>query len=133
MILGPVGTGKSSTAGILARAAVEADLVVRWEYVPTMLDAVEDRRSRREVFDRQRSADLLVWDDFGVGGLTEWQVGLIDRVVEHRYSRLKSMIVTTNVSLELLRTDPLLARFIDRWRQRTRPLEIGGRSMRTTG
>jgi DNA replication protein DnaC len=130
ILSGPVGTGKSTAAGLIATEAAKAGLSVRWEYVPTMLDDMEMRDTRRSVFGRQRSVDLLIWDDFGVAQLQQWQIPLIDRIVEHRYAAMKAMIVTTNVQLALMRDDPAISRFVDRWRERMQGLEMGGQSRR---
>lgn len=130
ILSGSVGTGKSTAAGLVAVAAVERGLSVAWEYFPTMLDQLEDRTDRRSAYGRQRVADVLIWDDFGVSQLSPWQVPLIDRVVEHRYSNKKTMIVTTNVQLAMLGEDPTIARIVDRWRERMAGIEMGGASKR---
>lgn len=129
-IVGPVGVGKSCAAGIVAREALKAELTVRWEGVSELVEALEAPRTRREILDRMKHPDLLIWDDFGVQNMSPWQIAWLDPVVEYRSARRKTMIVTTNQDLGLLREDPALQRFVDRWRSMTRPLEIGGRSLR---
>jgi DNA replication protein DnaC len=130
ILSGSVGTGKSTAAGMLAMYAATAGLSVRWELVPTMLDQLEDRTDRKSAYGRQRQVDLLIWDDFGVESLQHWQIPLLERIVEQRYSAMKSMIVTTNVQLALLRQDLALGRILDRWRERMGGIEMGGDSMR---
>lgn len=130
ILTGPVGTGKSSTAGIIARTAIEIGLSVRWEYVATLLDDLEDRTAKKSAFARQAHIDLLILDDFGVADIKQWQIPHIDRIVEHRYSRRMSTIVTANVPLSTMAMDPALGRFVDRWRERMTGVELVGDSMR---
>lgn len=130
ILSGSVGTGKSTAAGLLAVAAVERGYTVCWEYFPEMIDQLEDKRERGAVKARQRIADLLIWDDFGVAQLERWQVPLVDKIVEYRYGWKKPMVVTTNVQLAMLQEDPAIARLVDRWRERMKGIEMGGASKR---
>jgi DNA replication protein DnaC len=133
LIFGPVGTGKSSAAGLLCQAALRQGWSCRWEYVPTLRDYLATRDEKLAALRKNEAADLLVWDDFGVGGLADWEVGWLDQIVESRYSRRRSMIVTTNLTRADLQGDPLLARIVDRWRERTQAVTISGESMRGHG
>lgn len=130
MLLGPPGTGKSSTAALLVREAVKMSVGCRWVYVPDMLDELFDSRARGTALRRQDEVDLLVWDDFGVQQLTSWQTSQLDRIVEHRYRKRRSMIVTTNLTKTQLKSIPEYARLLDRWREVMRGVTIGGDSMR---
>jgi DNA replication protein DnaC len=131
LLAGPVGTGKSMTAALLCREVGRLGRSVRWEYVPDMLDALSDPKTRQQVVARQRHCTLLVWDDFGVERLADWQIGHLDRIVEGRSRARRSMIITTNHTPELLRADPALARMTDRWRAMCTPMILGGPSRRT--
>lgn len=128
ILMGPVGTGKSSIAACIARDALQigrgdevpvlhlGQPTVRWEYVPTMLDNLE-KGDRIAVEERQYRPSLLVWDDFGVDKLAPWQYGYLDRIVEWRYARRLSMVITTNVKPADLEKDVELGRMLSRWRQ----------------
>ena len=131
LLLGPVGTGKSSSAALVCGAAVHAGLSVRWFYVPDLVPLLADRDTVAHNMRLCTQADLLVWDDFGVEGLRDWQIGLLDRVVEARYRRDRPMIVTTNLARKSLE-DPSLARLNDRWSERRYVITISGESMRRT-
>lgn len=130
LLLGSVGTGKSSAAGLVCRAAVRADIGVRWWYVPDLIPRLADRQHGEHVARQCIQTPLLVWDDFGVQGLRDWQLGLLDRVVEGRYRRNRPMLVTTNLTRQALE-DPALARMNDRWSERRYALTIAGESMRS--
>jgi DNA replication protein DnaC len=137
LIPGPVGTGKSSLAAVIAMEALQVPLfpgaadfhTVRWEYVPRMLDELIGG-NRIEVQTRQERPGLLVWDDFGVGQLADWMVPYLDRIVETRYRNRRSMIVTTNIDPALLAGDPALARIMSRWRQSLKRLDVVGKDRR---
>lgn len=131
MLLGPVGTGKSSAAGLVAQEVVKLEKRVIWWYVPDLLAEMREPREARAIVKASSGVDVLIWDDFGVAGLPEWQIGMLDRIVENRYQRQKPMIVTTNLSRQALE-DPALARINDRWAERRFVVTIGGESMRRT-
>lgn len=134
LILGPVGTGKSSSAALACRAAAEHGFSVRWEYVPDLLDAVTESAAKRRIALKWHSSvDLMVWDDFGVRQMAEWEVGYLDQLVEARYRKRLPMVVTSNLTASSLRSDPTLQRLVDRWRERTasQVVVLSGESMRS--
>lgn len=131
LIAGPVGTGKSSAAAIVAKATLMHGRSVVWSYVPDLIAELMDRKTGPYKVEQQVRADVLVWDDFGVAGLADWQIGMLDRIVERRYQKNRPMVVTTNLSRKSLE-DPLLARLNDRWSERRSVVTIVGDSMRKT-
>ncbi len=118
-------------AALVCGAAVHAGLSIRWFYVPDLVALLAARETLNHTLKLSMAADLLVWDDFGVEGLRDWQIGLLDRVVEARYRRDLPMVVTTNLSRKSLE-DPSLARLNDRWSERRYVVTISGDSMRST-
>lgn len=136
LILGPIGTGKSSAAGLCSMEAMRLGKSVRWSYVPDLVDRLmSSPRERREEIQHQSIVDLLVWDDVGVRDMAEWEIGYLDQIVEARYKKRKPMIVTSNWAASDLRGDPRLARMVDRWRERvcSNVVILGGESMRGSG
>lgn len=136
MIIGPVGTGKSSAAALCGMAAIRVDRTVLWSYVPDLLDVMSaGNRERREEISRQSGVDLLIWDDFGVRDMADWEIGFMDQIVEARYRRRRPMIVTTNLSRADLTSDGRLSRLVDRWRERvcSGVVALTGESMRRMG
>lgn len=135
MLLGPVGTGKSSAAALLCREAVTVGKNCLWQYVPDLIDDLSDKAAKRsEVVRRAGSADLLVWDDFGVRNMADWELGFLDQIVERRYRDFRPMIITTNLTTNDFLSDPRLQRITDRWRERTAcdKVVLSGESMRAT-
>lgn len=133
LILGPTGTGKSSAAALCCRASVEAGLTTRWTYVPDLVDRLSaGPKERLHEVAMQSAVNVLVWDDWGVRDLADWEIGYLDQIVEARYRSRKPMVVTTNWTPEDLRTDRRMARLVDRWRERTasQAVILSGESMR---
>lgn len=133
MILGPVGTGKSSAAALVCQEAARLEKSIRWSYVPDLADLIaQTAATRSKEIALQEAADLLVWDDFGVRDLADWEIGYLDQIVETRYRRRKPMVVTSNWTADDFRDDPRLARMVDRWRERTASnlAVLAGESMR---
>lgn len=133
LIMGPVGTGKSSAAALACRSAVEAGRSVVWAYVPEMISQMAlGARERAEEIRLQSRTDLLVWDDFGVTDVADWEIGYLDQIVEARYRNRKPMIVTTNWKAEDLARETRMSRLVDRWRQQTcsSAVVLAGQSMR---
>ena len=127
-MVGPVGTGKTSIAACIARSAVQLGVTVAWRYLPGLMDEMEqaNRAVRAAAVDRCVKARLLVLDDFGVDVLAPWQIGLLDRIVEGRYSRRRSIVWTTNMDPSILKQDQGLARTVSRLKQTTRMMAISG-------
>lgn len=133
ILLGPVGTGKSSSAALICREAVMNGRGVLWQYVPDLIDDLTDKAVKRaEVVRRAGAVDVLVWDDFGVRDMADWELGYLDQIVERRYRTFKPMIITTNLTAADLVGDVRLKRITDRWRERTAcdRVVLSGESMR---
>ena len=103
---GPCGVGKTHLAvAVLKKLVVEKHVNARFVDETELLrrlqysygpDSVE---TEREVLLPLFSADLLVWDDLGVGRPTEWVAETIRTILNHRYTRQKQTILTTNLPL----------------------------------
>lgn len=131
LIFGPAGTGKSSTAALVVQETVKIpDSKVVWSYVPDLCDRLLPTRDRQHVRAMQVAPDLLVWDDFGVRPFSDWEIGLLDQIVEARYRMRRSIVVTTNMPVATLKENQAFARMVDRWRQRNDAWVISGASQR---
>ena len=133
LILGPVGTGKSSAAALVAVEAARIARTIRWSYVPDLCDLIaRTARERSEEIRAQSHCDLLIWDDFGVRDMADWEIGFLDQIVENRYRNRKPMLVTSNWVTADFREDGRLSRMVDRWRERvaSNVAILGGTSMR---
>jgi DNA replication protein DnaC len=100
---GDVGTGKTSLAMLVSKAALEAGRSVAIYSMPRLLADIKEtyedgsRRSYMELFERLCTVDLLHIDDLGAEKRTEWVLEQLYSIVNERWQEQKSMIVTTNL------------------------------------
>src|SRR5918995_2482006 len=100
---GPVGTGKTSLAVLVAKAARDAGRSFAMCPVPLLLAEIKrtfDRDSGDNYlafFRRLCSVDLLVLDDLGAEKQTEWVLEQLYSIVNERWQDRRSIVVTTNI------------------------------------
>jgi DNA replication protein DnaC len=106
---GDVGTGKTSMAMAVSKAAVEAGRTVAIYSLPRLLarirrtyDSAEGEDSYLEFFDRLASVDLLHLDDLGAEKRSDWVLEQLYAIVDERYQSQRSVVVTTNLPLHEL-------------------------------
>ena len=99
---GPVGTGKTSLAILVAKAAKDAGRSYAVYPVPRLLAEIKrtfDRDasdSYLSFFRRLCAVDLLVLDDLGAEKQTEWVLEQLYSIVNERWQDRRSIVVTTN-------------------------------------
>ncbi len=103
-LMGDVGTGKTSLAMLVSKAALEAGRSVAIYSLPRLLarirrtyDADAGEQSYLEFFDRLTSVDLLHVDDLGAEKRSDWVLEQLYAIVNERYESERSMVVTTNL------------------------------------
>jgi DNA replication protein DnaC len=100
---GPVGTGKTSLAILVAKAAKDAGRSYAVYPVPRLLAEIKrtfDRDASDNYlgfFRRLCTVDLLVLDDLGAEKQTEWVLEQLYSIVNERWQDRRSIVVTTNV------------------------------------
>jgi DNA replication protein DnaC len=101
---GDVGTGKTTLAMLISKAAIEAGRSVIIYSLPKLLarirrtyDAGLGEDSYLELFERLSSCDLLHIDDLGAEKRTDWVLEQLYALVNERYERGGSIVVTTNL------------------------------------
>jgi DNA replication protein DnaC len=100
---GDVGTGKTSLAMLVSKAALDAGHSVAIYSMPRLLADIKEtyedgsRHSYMELFERLCGVDLLHIDDLGAEKRTEWVLEQLYAIVNERWQEQKSMIVTTNL------------------------------------
>jgi DNA replication protein DnaC len=101
---GGPGTGKTTLAMVVSKAAIDAGRTAAIYSLPGLLsrirrtfegEAGED--SHFTFFRRLTSVDLLHLDDLGVENRTEWVLEQLYAIVDRRYSDQRSIVVTTNL------------------------------------
>ena len=106
---GDVGTGKTSLAMLISKAAIEAGKSVAIYSVPHLLADIkgtyEGARgdSYLQLFRRLTGVDLLHLDDLGAERRTEWVLEQLYSIVNERWQDQRSIVVTTNLMVDDLR------------------------------
>jgi DNA replication protein DnaC len=103
-LMGNVGTGKTTLAMLVSKAAVEAGRSVAIYSLPRLLarirrtyDAEAGEDSYLQFFGRLTSVDLLHLDDLGAEKSSDWVLEQLYAIVDERYQTERSMVVTTNL------------------------------------
>jgi DNA replication protein DnaC len=108
-LMGDVGTGKTTLAMLVSKAAVEAGRTVAIYSLPRLLsrirrtyDAEAGEQSYLEFFERLTEVDLLHIDDLGAEKRSDWVLEQLYAIVNERYETQRSVVVTTNLAQEAL-------------------------------
>jgi DNA replication protein DnaC len=106
---GDVGTGKTTLAMLVSKAAMEADRTVAIYSLPRLLGLLRDtygddaRYSLNELIDQLCSVDLLHVDDVGAEQSSAWVLEQLYTIVNTRYEDGKAMLLTTNLDHDALK------------------------------
>jgi DNA replication protein DnaC len=98
--MGGVGTGKTTLAMVVSKAALSAGRTVAIYSLPDLLRTIRrtfDNGSHTELFDRLVAVDLLHVDDIGAEQTTPWVLEELYSIVNARYEDERSMVITTNI------------------------------------
>lgn len=135
LLFGPPGNGKSHLAAAVVRAALDKGYTAIFERVPKLLLKIRStynacsRVSEAEIMQALTQADLLVLDDAGAEKWTEWTEPTLYTIIDERYSWQKSLLITTNSSLEELE-EKIGIRAMDRVLEMCEIVENQGTSFR---
>lgn len=94
LLCGGCGAGKTTAACAVAIQAAKT-CTVRFVSVPDLVTQATDFKQRGE-FDAYCDCRLLVLDDLGKERGTEFAIGEVYRIIDHRNGARKPTIVTTN-------------------------------------
>lgn len=100
--VGDVGTGKTTLAMLVSKAALEAGRSVAIYSLPRLLNlvrnAIDSEDGMLDLLDRLAAVDLLHVDDVGAERHTDWVLEQLYSIVNTRYEDQKAIVVTTNLS-----------------------------------
>jgi DNA replication protein DnaC len=134
---GDVGTGKTSLAMLISKAAVEAGRSVAIYSVPQLLADIKatyedgSGNSYLGLFRRLSRVDLLHLDDLGAEKRTEWVLEQLYAIVNERWQEERSIVATTNLKKEQLR-EQVGERTVSRLSEMCDTIPIMGRDLRDT-
>src|SRR5829696_889348 len=106
---GSVGTGKTTLAMLVSKAAMEADHTVAIYSLPRLLGmlrgsyADDALYSLNDLLERLCAVDLLHIDDVGAEQTSPWVLEQLYTIINTRYEDGRSLLVTTNLGDDELR------------------------------
>ena len=108
-LFGDTGTGKTTLAMLVSKAALEAGHSVAIYSLPKLLarirrtyDSEPGGDSYLAFFERLTSVDLLHIDDLGAEKRSDWVLEQLYALINERYESQRSVLVTTNMPHEAL-------------------------------
>jgi len=106
--MGPVGTGKTTLAMLVSRAALDAGRSVAIYSLPRLLAEIratfesDGDGSYVSFLDRLAAVDLLHVDDVGAEKTSDWVLEQLYAIVNARYEEERSVVITTNLERDAL-------------------------------
>lgn len=108
-LFGDTGTGKTTLAMLVSKAALDSGHSVAIYSLPKLLarirrtyDGEPDEDSYGAFFERLTSVDLLHIDDFGAEKRSDWVLEQLYALVNERYEDKRSIMLTTNLTMDKL-------------------------------
>lgn len=100
-IQGNVGTGKTTLAMLVSKAALDAGRSVAIYSLPRLLnllrESMESEGGLLDLLDRLTAVDLLHIDDLGAENRTDWVLEQLYSIVNSRYEAERPIVATTNL------------------------------------
>ena len=100
-LVGDIGTGKTTLAMLISKAALDAGRTVAIYSLPRLLNLIREAIEHDEglvgFLDRLATVDLLHIDDLGAENQTDWALEQLYSIVNTRYEDERSIVVTTNL------------------------------------
>ncbi len=99
--MGPVGTGKTTLAMLVTKAALDAGRSAARFSLPGLLHQIRKTfdagGSHTDLLERLVAVDLLHIDDIGAEQTTPWVLEELYSIVNARYEERRSIVITTNI------------------------------------
>ena len=106
ILMGCNGCGKTHLAAAIGNHRLQQGEPVLFVFVPDFLDHLrstfmpDSRTTYDELFERVRTAPLLILDDFGEQASTPWAQEKLYQVINFRYNERIPTVITTCLSLD---------------------------------
>ena len=98
--MGPVGTGKTTLAMLVTKAALRAGRSAARYSLPGLLSQIRktfDNGSHNDLIERLAAVDLLHIDDIGAEQTTPWVLEELYSIINARYEEQRAVVITTNI------------------------------------
>ena len=98
--MGPVGTGKTTLAMLVTKAALDAGRSAARYSLPGLLSQIRktfDTGSHNDLLERLVAVDLLHIDDIGAEQTTPWVLEELYSIINARYEEQRAVVITTNI------------------------------------
>jgi DNA replication protein DnaC len=132
--MGPVGTGKTTLAMLVSKAALKAGRSVAIYSLPRLLNEIRDthraERSHVDLLDRLTAVDLLHIDDIGAERTNDWVLEELYSIVNARYEDQRSMVITTNIDDRDRLCEQITERTVSRLTEMCDELPLSGHDRR---
>jgi len=134
-LFGEVGTGKTTLAMLVAKAALDAGRSVAIYSMPRLLNEIRrtydegSESSYIQLLDRLAEVDLLHIDDVGAEKSSAWVLEQLYAMVNARYEAQRSMTITTNLEIEDL-VEQIGNRTVSRLKEMCEQLPLLGHDQR---
>jgi DNA replication protein DnaC len=132
---GPVGTGKTSLAMLVSKAALDAGRTVAIYSLPRLLAEIrttfddDSQRSYTDLLDRLTGVDLLHIDDVGAEKTSPWVLEQLYALVNARYEDERAVVITTNLERDEL-AEQITERTVSRLEEMCEVLPVTGADLR---
>lgn len=126
LLWGALGTGKTYAAACIANALLDREISVRMANFPQISNDLFSAEDKTAYLTDLCNTSLLIIDDFGVENKTSYMLETMWKVLEQRKCIHKPLIVTTNLTTEVLHNPPNeeIGRIYDRILELCGPLNI---------
>jgi DNA replication protein DnaC len=106
VFMGVTGCGKTHLAAAIVNYCYQANYPALFIVVPEFLDHLrstfspESKVSYDQLFEKVKTAPLLIMDDFGEQSTTPWAREKLYQVINYRYNARLATVITTRYSLQ---------------------------------
>lgn len=135
LFIGNTGVGKTFLSNCIAKVAIDnyhsvlyLSAIEFFEYLAAA--KMEDEMYAKEIAEQIMEADLLIIDDLGTELVNSFTSSQLFYIINHRLNNEKSSIISTNLSLKLLR-DNYSERLISRLISNYNIIQLYGDDIRT--
>ena len=124
----PLGTGKTYVAACISNALLERNVTVKMTNFNTIVDTMFRVENKTEYMNELSHCSLLIIDKLGLERSSEYALGIIFYVIDHRYRSGKPLITTTNLPLKEIKGESNInkRRIYDLILERCTPILVDG-------